>query len=200
MSEDTIQLCTYRFNLSKDLMDELLYFSKLHQFDDRKTFKEEWKKWKDEPDNALLIQLESNRLVHEGYSGNIEEKIFKSVRYYLKNKREKETPENPKKRKQYESLSDKFLKKIDENIMEQLNTHIISKTKNVEKNILISDISPAEAYASFCKNNAESISEEVNMMLQRNPNKKIDSQELSNKFKKTYKNRFFNIRVSLENK
>jgi hypothetical protein len=58
--------------------------SKLHQFDDRKTFKEEWIKWRKEEENDLLINLDIERLTIGGYVGNIEEKIFKSVRYYFK--------------------------------------------------------------------------------------------------------------------
>jgi len=54
---ESIKLCTLRFNLSKDLTDELMYFSKLHEFDDRKAFKEAWIKWKENENNKILLDL-----------------------------------------------------------------------------------------------------------------------------------------------
>ena len=35
----------FRFPPSKETTELLHYFAKVHQFDDRKTFKEEWNKW-----------------------------------------------------------------------------------------------------------------------------------------------------------
>ena len=88
---------------------------------------------------------------------------------------------------------------MDNHIYEELNSHIISKTKTIEKNILISNISPANAYSSFCEKKKDIIAEEIELISQKYPEKMIITEELSNKFKKTYKNRFFNIRVSLNN-
>lgn len=199
-SNESIQLCTLRFNLSKDLTDELMYFSKLHQFDDRKTFKEAWIKWKENESNKILLDLEIYRLQNDGFIGNTEDKIFKSLRYYFKKKVSKESSEKipPKKRKQYESLSEEFLGKIDEHIYNQLQSNIISKTKTTENTILISSVSQADAYYDFCLNNKDIIQNEINLLIQKNLEKKYTVLELSNKFKKTYKNRFFNIKVSLQ--
>ncbi len=195
---ESILLCTYRFNLSKDLIDELTYFSQMHRFDDRKTFKESWIKWKENDENRIMLNLETSRLEREGYDGNIEDKIFKSIRYYIKKKIEKESnkPE-PKKRKQYESLSEDFLEKIDEHIYDQLHQNIISKTKTEDKSILISNVSQADAYYDFCINNKKLIENEINLLFKKNSNKTYSFAELSNKFKKTYKNRFFNIKVAM---
>lgn len=201
-SNESIQLCTLRFNLSKDLTDELMYFSKLHQFDDRKTFKEAWIKWKENENNKILLDLEINRLHNDGFEGNSEDKIFKSLRYYFKKKVSKETSEKipQKKRKQYESLSEDFLGKIDEHIYNQLQSNIISKTKTTESTILITSVSQANAYYDFCLNHKDIIQNEINLLIQKNSEKKYTAIELSNKFKKTYKNRFFNIKVSFQNK
>ncbi len=201
-SNESIKLCTLRFNLSKDLTDELMYFSKLHQFDDRKAFKEAWIKWKENENNKTLLDLEICRLENDGFEGNTEDKIFKSLRYYFKKKVSNESSEkiSPKKRKQYESLSEDFLGKIDEHIYNQLQSNIISKTKTTENTILISSVSQANAYYDFCLNHKDIIQNEINLLIQKNSEKKYTSIELSNKFKKTYKNRFFNIKVLLQNK
>lgn len=195
---ESIILCTYRFNLSKDLIDELTYFSQMHRFDDRKTFKESWIKWKENEENRILLDLETNRLIREGYDGNIEDKIFKSIRYYIKKKIENDINKTaPKKRKQYELLSEKFLETIDEHIYRQLHQNIISKTKTEEKEILISNVSQSDAYYDFCVNNKKLIEEEINLLFKKNSDKTYSAKELSNKFKKTYKNRFFNIKINM---
>ena len=56
-----------------------------------------------------------------------------------------------------------------------------------------------ELYSSFCEKKKDIIAEEIELISQKYPEKMIITEELSNKFKKTYKNRFFNIRVSLNN-
>lgn len=195
---ETIQLRTYRFNLTKDLTDELTYFSQMHRFDDRKTFKEAWIKWKEIEENRILLELETNRLEKEGYDGDIENKIFKSLRYYFKKKIEKESDKpSPKKRKQYETLSNEFLDKIDEHIYEKLHQNIIYKTKTEEKDISMSDVSQSDAYYEFCLKNKKLMENEINLLFKKNPNKTYSATELSNKFKKTYKNRFFNIKIAM---
>ena len=47
---------------SKEFMDELYNFSKIHQYDDRHTYKEEWDKWinKDSPTSLSDCLVECN--------------------------------------------------------------------------------------------------------------------------------------------
>jgi hypothetical protein len=77
---------TYRFEFSKDFIDELSRFSKVHQFDERRTYKEAWQKWKSNPEISDVISGEIRRLNENGYKGNIEDKMFKSGRYYFRKK------------------------------------------------------------------------------------------------------------------
>jgi choline kinase len=46
-------------------------------------------------------------------------------------------------------------------------------------------------------NNKKLIENEINLLFKNNSNKTYSVAELSNKFKKTYKNRFFNIKVAM---
>ena len=39
---------TYRYKFSTEVMNEITAFSKIHQYDDRQTYKEAWNKWKEE--------------------------------------------------------------------------------------------------------------------------------------------------------
>lgn len=77
---------TFRFEFSKGFIDELSRFSKVHQFDERRTYKEAWQKWKSNPEIDHIITIEVRRLEESGYVGDIEDKMFKSGRYYFRKK------------------------------------------------------------------------------------------------------------------
>ena len=67
-----------RFKFSDDIMDIITTFAKLHQYDDRHTYKEHWDIWfecnKDE------LSQEIDRLEEIGYKGNVEDKMYKAGR------------------------------------------------------------------------------------------------------------------------
>jgi hypothetical protein len=77
---------TFRFEFSKPFIQELSRFSKVHQYDERHTYKKEWAAWKSDPEIAEIMEMEKRRLEENGYTGNIEEKMFKSGRYYFRKK------------------------------------------------------------------------------------------------------------------
>lgn len=93
---------TFRFEFSKGFIDELSRFSKVHQFDERRAYKEAWQKWKSNPEIDEIISFEVRRLEEIGYKGDIEDKMFKSGRYYFRkksikqnDKKDEETAETP---------------------------------------------------------------------------------------------------------
>lgn len=77
---------TYRFEFSKAFINELSRFSKVHQYDERHTYKKEWAAWKSNPEIAEVMEMEKRRLEENGYVGDIEDKMFKSGRYYFRKK------------------------------------------------------------------------------------------------------------------
>lgn len=77
----------YRFKFTENFMTELYKFSKIHQYDDRKDFKEAWKIWTEENDD--IIELEMCRMLRLGYNGDVLDKMFKSARYYFRKKVQK---------------------------------------------------------------------------------------------------------------
>ena len=87
----------YRYKLSIEVMDEITTFSKVHQYDDRHTYKEAWNRWKDDHDD--FISAEAERLRRLGYVGSVEDKMYKAGRYYFRkkkhNKAESETKPSP---------------------------------------------------------------------------------------------------------
>jgi len=157
----------FRYKFSESFAQELYEFSKIHQYDDRATFKEEWKNWIEE--NKEIIDSEVERLSCLGYKGDILSKMFKSSRYYFRKKStEKKTPTQ---RKSYISVSQDLLNSMDE---------FISKT---------SAIKPAISFIDYCNTSTEILQEEVKCLFNKGMKNPI---EIRDKIKKTYKNRCFN--------
>ena len=106
----------YRFKFTQDFMDELYRFSKIHQYDERKDFKEAWEKWSEE--NEDLIGEENRRLNSLGYEGNVIIKMFKSARYYFRKKSTEKI--EPRERRQYISVNKELLDAMDEHIQKNM--------------------------------------------------------------------------------
>ena len=158
----------YRFKFTEDFMAELYKFAKIHQYDHRKDFKEAWTKWTDE--NSDIITNETERLLALGYKNedNIDDKMFKSARYYFR-KKSPVKPE-PKPRRQYISVDPELLSAIDQHI------------------IVNNDCKPEAAFVLFCKDNEQILRQTIGQICSQGIN---DSQLIQQKIKKTYKNRYF---------
>jgi len=89
---------TFRYKFSQDMNDELFRFAKIHQYEDRHTFKESWTAWV--TDTEELINQETDRLRADNYRGDIITKLFKSAKYYFCHK--SMVPVEPAKRKTYD--------------------------------------------------------------------------------------------------
>lgn len=164
---DSIRITTsiYRYKFTQDFMDELYKFSKIHQFDDRHAFKEAWNLWVEESEE--LINVEVDRLESLGYEGDVIDKMFKSARYYFRNKGTIK-PE-PKERRKYIGVQKELLDMMDEHILNN------------------ADYKPSEGFDDFCENHKDILKIEVERLLSNN----IESSEIMKKIKKTYKNRYF---------
>ena len=83
---------TYRHEFGKEFMANLSRFSKVHQYDDRHTYKSEWTKWTQQDEIAQAIDVEKRRLQENSYKGDIDDKMFKAGRYYFRKKTLSSTP------------------------------------------------------------------------------------------------------------
>ena len=169
--ENTNDINIYRYKFTNEFTCELFTFSKIHQYDHRKDFKEAWKIWLEE--NESIVDDEVRRLHNLNYEGNVQEKMFKSARYYFRKK--STAKKEPIARRIYVSVQKDLLDAIDE--------HITSQIKNV-------NYKPSQGFDEFCKNNIELLKNEVNILCK---NGLTDSNEIKKKIKKTYKNRYFLI-------
>jgi len=176
----------YRYQFSKEFMDSLFTFSKIHQYDDRHSYKENWNNWKNDEENATIIDAEIKRLTQLGYKGNIEEKMFNSGRYYFRKKSVTET--EPKKRCEYISMQ--------KHLLQMMDIHI---SRMYQRNP--DEFTPAKAFEEFCITNKDIIQEQVNLLVKKSHQDgseiKTQAREIVEniiyKIKKTFKNRYFRV-------
>ena len=168
--KDEYCINTYRFKFTEEFMKEIHIFSKIHQYDDRKTFKEAWKVWIEESEE--IVKNEERRMQTNGYKGDVIDKMFKSARYYFRNK--SEAPSVQKERKKYVGISKNMLLRMD--------SHIIDGLKDKDKGC-----KPQTGFLHFCETNLDVLKETIDALCALGINTPHDIQT---KIKKTYKNRY----------
>jgi hypothetical protein len=170
-SKNNVNVNIFRYKFTDEFTGELFKFSKVHQYDHRKDFKEAWNIWTEDNDN--IVGEEVRRLTNLGYDGDILDKMFKSARYYFRKKSTEKKA--PVKRRDYIGIQKELLDSMDEHINSRLNDD---------------DYKPSDGFDEFCKANIDLLKEEVNILCR---NGFTNSTEIKNKIKKTYKNRYFLI-------
>jgi len=176
---DDFSINIYRYKFTNDFTNELYNFSKIHQFDHRIAFKEAWNIWIEE--NEELVENEVRRLNNLGYDGDILDKMFKSARYYFRKKStEKKAPQE---RRNYIGSQKEFLESIDDHIKSNI--------------VLDSSFKPSDGFELFCKERVDTLKEEVSRLCKSGLSEPL---EIKNKIKKTYKNRYFLIINTINNK
>jgi len=159
----------YRFKFTEEFMVELYKFSKIHQYDDRKDFKEAWKVWTE--DNNDIIDDEITRLLYLGYEGDVLNKMFKSARYYFRKKSTEK--KEPRQRRQYISVNKELLDAMD---------------SHIEDNMYNDTYQPKIGFIEFCKDNETLLKETISKIMEQGVK---DTELIEDKIKKTYKNRYF---------
>jgi len=167
--ESDINVNIFRYKFSHDFTSDLFVFSKIHQYDPRKEFKEAWKIWLEE--NVVIVDEEVRRLKNLGYEGDVLDKMFKSARYYFRKKGT--VKKAPIQRRDYIGVQKNLLESMD---------------KHIRMGISSEDYKPSHGFDDFCKKNTDILKEEVNTLCK---NGFTDSTQIKNKIKKTYKNRYF---------
>jgi hypothetical protein len=162
-------LSIFRFKFTEEFTGQLYIFSKIHEHDHRKDFKEAWAIWLEE--NNDFVEKEVNRLENIGYEGDILDKMFKSARYYFRKKSTEK--KEPQQRKDYIGVNRELLNKIDEHIQ----TVVITEKYK-----------PSNAFETFCDENTELLKNEEQWF---HNNGLTNREDIKSKLKKTYKNRYF---------
>ena len=157
----------YRYKFSDDIYTIITTFAKLHQYDERKDYKEAWKVLVEAKE--VEFSAETERLTRQGYKGDVLDKMYKSGRYYFKSK----SPTDQVKGRSKKTATIKLSKYV----LETIDSHINSKDGPAK---------PADRYDEFCKDYKEIIDRERERLDCTEP-------ELMAKIKKSYKNRYFTI-------
>ena len=210
--ETQTQTPVFRFKLSIEMVDAILHFSKTHQHDDREGYKEAWTLWKRDEIVAILFNNEFERLKMAGYKGNvesIEDKIFKSGRYYFRNKSLIKAPE--KKRSKYIPTSKELILVMDNHIKTHYYNEYSSQGEKTQSRECRHEIKtytkPSELFIHFYNSHIEMITNEIRRIynvelaesqntdvnVNLNININIKMVKMITKIKKTYKNRIFNF-------
>lgn len=166
---DNFNVNIYRYKFTDEFTHELFKFAKIHQYDERKAFKEAWNVWME--DNDDIVNQEYRRLKELGYDGDIFDKMFKSARYYFRKKSTEK--KEPSKRRIYISTQKDLLEAMDEHI---------------KCNIVSGEFKPSEGFDEFCKQHVNLIKEEISVLYRAGY---TNVNEIESKIKKTYKNRYF---------
>ncbi len=161
----------FRFKFSNELLELMKDFSQVHQHDTKDNFADNWSLFLEK--NKDFIDIEEKRLKENGFVGSINDKMYKSVKYYYTKKslgRDGcvEVGEGVKKkveRKKYVSVG--------YDVLVIMNTHI---GENIKKK----DYKPDKGFNEF-----------INTI----PNINKDSDEFK-RYKKAYKNMYYRFNGS----
>jgi len=191
MNQNTtvVELQTHRFLFSDEVSNILENFAKVHQYDDRKTYKEAWETLIKDDESSNILLKEANHIQQNGYVGDVLDKMFKSTRYYYRKKLLKQSSQNiieKPARKEYESMPYSILVDIDKHIKQEIAIQMTPKIQTQPNNqTLVSRATPAKSFEKYYL--------EYKTKNLTNTDEDIDKEKL----KKTYKNRFYKIRVKL---
>lgn len=163
----------FRYKFTEDIVEKLNQFAVVHKDDDRHAFKDAWNIWIN--DNEQDINTEIKRLAELGFSGDVKDKMFKSTRYYFRKKgTEKKAPLE---RRDYVSLPKDLLCEMD---------------RHITNNLSMEGFKPSNSFDDFCKNK-ELLREPFNYLNSQG----MELQDIKDKIKKTYKNRYFVLRKKI---
>lgn len=168
MSES--QKKVFRFKFSNELLELMKEFSQIHQHDTKDNFADNWSLFLDK--NKDFIEIEERRLKESGFVGSINDKMYKSVKYYYSKKGYGggggECGDGSVKKK----VERKKYVSVGYDVLVMMNTHI---SENIKKE----DYKPDKGFDEFI-NNIDNIEK--------------DSDEFK-RYKKAYKNMYYRFSI-----
>lgn len=160
----------FRYKFDSPIVNLINTFATTHKYDDASQFRDEWDEFIE--DNKASIDREKQRLTNAGYTGDINSKMYKSARYYFKNKSTEK--KKSKQRRKYVTLNKGFLADMD---------------RHISTVAFPQEMKPAHAYNNFISD--ATYSEKLDDALQKMLDNDWKEPDAESKLKKTYKNRYF---------
>ena len=182
----------YRYKFSDTVNEYISNFSKMHVYDNNEILIEQYESfWKENIDE---MNREMERLKQLGFTNDLKNAIFRSIKYYHIKKLKKQSDYSIEEKK--ESKRDYI--KINKFIIQWIDTFIINNMKNKDfkpskyYDIIIMN----EEFQNMIKDEKPKLVNKYRKFLEENNETKTD-EDIENwwnlKIKKTYKNRYFNI-------
>ena len=187
----------FRYKLSEDIMKLITRFAKMHQYDDRHTYKEAWQSWTNTQQDYIAREIE--RLTQLGFKGDIMDNMFKAGRYYFREKTNEEEEEeeeeedepnadkNNDKTKEVKERKKETKEKITRDYIVMDQTIIQAMDKHLNIIMKQANFKPATGYVEFCEQEMQLLRPEIIRLSKYS----INAEKLAEKIKKTYKNRYF---------
>jgi hypothetical protein len=191
---------TFRHEFNKDFIKQLYVFSKKHQYADRHLYKSEWTKWTQQEEISQAIEIERRRLHENGYTGDIDDKMFKAGRYYFRKKtamtvetsvetkEQVEQEEKKHQRRPYITMSKETIQIMDEHIQSK---HTASATMTFKPSTCYDDFYQTNMSSIEMTTEIEKIIEKYQKALRTEATPDQITTEIIDKIKKTYKNRYY---------
>ena len=189
----SLKLQTNRYKFNKEITEMISDFAKLHQYDGSKIYKEAWNNWIKEEEVGNKLEEEKSRLIKEGMADDVMSRLYKSSRYYYR-KKIHNTNVVPKTRKKYEGFASEVLHKMDAQIIREINGNI-DMTDNDK---VISRFTAANSFELYIKENPDCVSDLLSGDTMSAEEQRNETTAAVNRLKKTYKNRFYKIKVKIE--
>lgn len=185
-----------RFNFTHEFVEEIREFTRAHCDLPRAVFQKEWKVWIQE--KASDIDRQRDRLSKMGCEKTMDEiltKMYKSARFYHKNKVEQSdsdvsagSSESEDTKEKIKGFSKGFLRLMDDHIRDQI-------MESMDDVSMMSTITPNEAYRSFCEDCVDEITQELVDLRHKHDSMVLDKSFVAAKLEKSYKNRFYKCKL-----
>ena len=171
-------------------MDAIKQFAIVHQYDERKMYKEQWSNWYNE--NKEEMEREIQRMNDIGYVGDVKDKMFKAGRYYFRKKNIKnQDKEEPRECEVFDNINTQNTEKKRRNYITMLESTLVAMDEHIKSSLANdADFKPSDGYSEFCEKNVLVLRTEIQRMVVENI---IDKKDIAEKIKKTYKNRYYMI-------
>ena len=193
MAQTQQQKKTFRFEFTEDIMDAIKQFAIVHQYDERKMYKEQWSNWYNE--NKEEMEREIQRMNEIGYVGDVKDKMFKAGRYYFRKKniknQDKEEPREIEVFDNINTVNTQNTEKKRRNYITMLESTLVAMDEHIKLSLAAdTEFKPSDGYSEFCEKNVLVLRTEIQRMVVENI---IDKKDIAEKIKKTYKNRYYMI-------
>ena len=140
-------MAIHRFKCSDVLNKEIMEFAEIHKFDSKENLIEQFDSWIKETNISELINKEKEFLQMNSYEGEIDMKIFKSIKYYYIKKFRENTEKEKKEKRKPTFFPKEFLTKVNIDIENNFETNRSFK--------------PSETYSKFLEDNQLKDSEPI---------------------------------------